>query len=146
MLHLYFPVQEGLRTLCVAYRRLSQTEYEEACHHLTEAKLALQDREQRLAQAYDIIERDFVLLGATAVEDRSVQGFRSDLKMGLGNILMSHTVSSKHCGTYGGNNYLNLISQLISTATWWLLLLSSWLKPKYRIDPQSWFLTDQSGI
>lgn len=64
--------QEGLRTLCVAYRRLSQSEYEEACHHLTEAKLALQDREQRLAQAYDIIERDFVLLGATAVEDRFV--------------------------------------------------------------------------
>ncbi|KAG8000425.1 putative phospholipid-transporting ATPase IF, partial [Nibea albiflora] len=58
---------EGLRTLCVAYRRLSQSEYEEACHQLTEAKLALQDREQRLAQAYDIIERDFVLLGATAV-------------------------------------------------------------------------------
>uniref|UniRef100_A0A3P8S9Y0 Phospholipid-transporting ATPase n=1 Tax=Amphiprion percula TaxID=161767 RepID=A0A3P8S9Y0_AMPPE len=61
---------EGLRTLCVAYRRLSESEYAEACHHLTEAKLALQDREQRLAQAYDIIERDFVLLGATAVEDR----------------------------------------------------------------------------
>uniref|UniRef100_A0AAQ5ZJT3 Phospholipid-transporting ATPase n=1 Tax=Amphiprion ocellaris TaxID=80972 RepID=A0AAQ5ZJT3_AMPOC len=62
--------REGLRTLCVAYRRLSESEYAEACHHLTEAKLALQDREQRLAQAYDIIERDFVLLGATAVEDR----------------------------------------------------------------------------
>ncbi|CAG05786.1 unnamed protein product, partial [Tetraodon nigroviridis] len=61
---------EGLRTLCVAFRRLSQPEYEEACHHLTEAKLALQDREQKLSQAYDIIERDFVLLGATAVEDR----------------------------------------------------------------------------
>uniref|UniRef100_A0A671XJ87 Phospholipid-transporting ATPase n=1 Tax=Sparus aurata TaxID=8175 RepID=A0A671XJ87_SPAAU len=61
---------EGLRTLCVAYKRLSHSEYEEACHHLTTAKLALQDREQRLAQAYDIIERDFVLLGATAVEDR----------------------------------------------------------------------------
>ncbi|XP_033842587.1 phospholipid-transporting ATPase IH-like isoform X1 [Periophthalmus magnuspinnatus] len=61
---------EGLRTLCVAYKSLSDTEYQEACYHLTEAKLALQDREQRLAQAYDIIERDLVLLGATAVEDR----------------------------------------------------------------------------
>uniref|UniRef100_A0A8C6PD90 Phospholipid-transporting ATPase n=1 Tax=Nothobranchius furzeri TaxID=105023 RepID=A0A8C6PD90_NOTFU len=61
---------EGLRTLCVAYRRLSASEYQVACRHLTEAKLALQDREQRLAQAYDIIERDLVLLGATAVEDR----------------------------------------------------------------------------
>uniref|UniRef100_A0A8C6PBM9 Phospholipid-transporting ATPase n=1 Tax=Nothobranchius furzeri TaxID=105023 RepID=A0A8C6PBM9_NOTFU len=62
--------REGLRTLCVAYRRLSASEYQVACRHLTEAKLALQDREQRLAQAYDIIERDLVLLGATAVEDR----------------------------------------------------------------------------
>uniref|UniRef100_A0A8C7K5H4 ATPase phospholipid transporting 11A n=1 Tax=Oncorhynchus kisutch TaxID=8019 RepID=A0A8C7K5H4_ONCKI len=61
---------EGLRTLCVAYRSLSLAEYEEACHQLSEAKLALQDREQRLAQAYDLIERDFTLLGATAVEDR----------------------------------------------------------------------------
>uniref|UniRef100_A0A8C7YYA2 Phospholipid-transporting ATPase n=1 Tax=Oryzias sinensis TaxID=183150 RepID=A0A8C7YYA2_9TELE len=61
---------EGLRTLCVAYRRLSESEYLEASHRLTEAKIALQDREQRLAQTYDIIEREFVLLGATAVEDR----------------------------------------------------------------------------
>uniref|UniRef100_A0A4W5Q897 Phospholipid-transporting ATPase n=1 Tax=Hucho hucho TaxID=62062 RepID=A0A4W5Q897_9TELE len=61
---------EGLRTLCVAYRSLSPVEYEETCHQLDDAKLALQDREQRLAQAYDLIERDFTLLGATAVEDR----------------------------------------------------------------------------
>uniref|UniRef100_A0A8C5CJH9 Phospholipid-transporting ATPase n=1 Tax=Gadus morhua TaxID=8049 RepID=A0A8C5CJH9_GADMO len=61
---------EGLRTLCVAFRRLSPDDYQEACLLLTQAKLALQDREQRLAQAYDAIERDFVLLGATAVEDR----------------------------------------------------------------------------
>lgn len=80
------PSQEGLRTLCVAYRRLSQAEYEEACHHLTEAKLALQDREQRLAQAYDAIERELVLLGATAVEDRSVHVApeRKELKNGIG--------------------------------------------------------------
>ncbi|TNN37920.1 putative phospholipid-transporting ATPase IH [Liparis tanakae] len=61
---------EGLRTLCVAYRRLSEAEYQEASLRLDEAKLALQDREQRLAQAYDVIERELVLLGATAVEDR----------------------------------------------------------------------------
>ncbi|KAJ3610758.1 hypothetical protein NHX12_022849 [Muraenolepis orangiensis] len=61
---------EGLRTLCVAFRRLSPDEYQEACLLLNQAKLSLQDREQRLAQAYDAIERDFVLLGATAVEDR----------------------------------------------------------------------------
>ncbi|XP_028809971.1 probable phospholipid-transporting ATPase IH isoform X2 [Denticeps clupeoides] len=61
---------EGLRTLCVAYKKLSPAEYEEVCHQLSSAKLALQDREKKLAEAYDSIERDFILLGATAVEDR----------------------------------------------------------------------------
>lgn len=85
----------------MAYRRLSESEYEEACHHLTEAKMALQDREQRLAQAYDIIERDFVLLGATAVEDRLVTVEREreegkDLKAGRQKgRLMSHEVIFK---------------------------------------------------
>ncbi|KAM3842793.1 phospholipid-transporting ATPase IH-like, partial [Diretmus argenteus] len=61
---------EGLRTLCVAYRRLSPDQYQEVCHLLSGAKLALQDRDKRLAEAYDLIETDLVLLGATAVEDR----------------------------------------------------------------------------
>uniref|UniRef100_A0A674E7X7 Phospholipid-transporting ATPase n=1 Tax=Salmo trutta TaxID=8032 RepID=A0A674E7X7_SALTR len=63
-------VIEGLRTLCVAYRKLSVTQYEETCHLLNSAKLALQDRDRKLAEAYDLIEKDFILLGATAVEDR----------------------------------------------------------------------------
>lgn len=63
-------VQEGLRTLCVAYRPLSSEQYQEVCHLLNGAKLALQDRDKRLAEAYDLIEKDLILLGATAVEDR----------------------------------------------------------------------------
>ncbi|TKS66467.1 putative phospholipid-transporting ATPase IH [Collichthys lucidus] len=61
---------EGLRTLCVAYRLLSPEQYQEICHLLSGAKLALQDRDRRLAEAYDLIEKDLILLGATAVEDR----------------------------------------------------------------------------
>ncbi|XP_019959472.2 phospholipid-transporting ATPase IH isoform X2 [Paralichthys olivaceus] len=61
---------EGLRTLCVAYRPLSPEQYQELCHLLNGAKLALQDRDKRLAEAYDMIEKDLILLGATAVEDR----------------------------------------------------------------------------
>uniref|UniRef100_A0A3P8XJ04 Phospholipid-transporting ATPase n=1 Tax=Esox lucius TaxID=8010 RepID=A0A3P8XJ04_ESOLU len=61
---------KGLRTLCVAYRKLSVDQYEETCHLLNSAKLALQDRDKKLSEAYDLIEKDFILLGATAVEDR----------------------------------------------------------------------------
>ncbi|KAM4860112.1 phospholipid-transporting ATPase IH isoform 4-T4 [Thomomys bottae] len=61
---------EGLRTLCVAYKRLLPEEYEGVCELLQAAKVALQDREKKLAEAYEQIEKDLVLLGATAVEDR----------------------------------------------------------------------------
>lgn len=54
----------------MAYRKLSVAQYEETCHLLNSAKLALQDRDRKLAEAYDLIEKDFILLGATAVEDR----------------------------------------------------------------------------
>uniref|UniRef100_A0A671N614 Probable phospholipid-transporting ATPase IH n=1 Tax=Sinocyclocheilus anshuiensis TaxID=1608454 RepID=A0A671N614_9TELE len=63
-------VIEGLRTLCVAYKKLTHEEYEETCHLLNSAKLALRERDKKLAEAYDVIEKDFILLGATAVEDR----------------------------------------------------------------------------
>ncbi|XP_063103125.1 phospholipid-transporting ATPase IH isoform X7 [Cavia porcellus] len=61
---------EGLRTLCVAYKRLIPEEYEGVCGLLQAAKVALQDREKKLAEAYEQIEKDLILLGATAVEDR----------------------------------------------------------------------------
>lgn len=62
--------QEGLRTLCVAYKKLEPEQYEDACRLLQGAKVALQDREKKLAEAYEQIEKDLTLLGATAVEDR----------------------------------------------------------------------------
>jgi phospholipid-translocating ATPase len=63
-------LQEGLRTLCVAYKRLIPEEYEGVSKLLQSAKVALQDREKKLAEAYEHIEKDLILLGATAVEDR----------------------------------------------------------------------------
>ncbi|XP_053240374.1 phospholipid-transporting ATPase IH isoform X1 [Podarcis raffonei] len=61
---------EGLRTLCVAYKKFTCEEYENVQKHLQEAKLALRDREKKLAEAYEQIEKGLILLGATAVEDR----------------------------------------------------------------------------
>lgn len=39
---------------------------------LFEAKTALQQREERLAEAYNFIEKDLELLGATGVEDKYI--------------------------------------------------------------------------
>ncbi|XP_035873634.1 probable phospholipid-transporting ATPase IF isoform X3 [Phyllostomus discolor] len=61
---------KGLRTLCMAYRQLTSKEYEVMDRRLFEARTALQQREEKLANVFQFIEKDLILLGATAVEDR----------------------------------------------------------------------------
>lgn len=63
-------LQEGYRTLCVAFKRLSAEEYAQADEGLREARLAMQDREERLMAVYNQVETGMSLIGATAVEDR----------------------------------------------------------------------------
>ncbi|PNJ69035.1 ATP11B isoform 3 [Pongo abelii] len=61
---------KGLRTLCIAYRKFTSKEYEEIDKRIFEARTALQQREEKLADVFQFIEKDLILLGATAVEDR----------------------------------------------------------------------------
>ncbi|XP_068581068.1 phospholipid-transporting ATPase IF isoform X1 [Cebidichthys violaceus] len=61
---------KGLRTLVVACRHFSPEEYIDVDKHLTAARTALQQREEKLQEAFDYIERDLELLGATGVEDK----------------------------------------------------------------------------
>ncbi|XP_072245100.1 phospholipid-transporting ATPase IF isoform X3 [Leuresthes tenuis] len=61
---------KGLRTLVVACRHFSPEEYMDVDRRLTAARTALQQREERLHEAFDYIERDLQLLGATGVEDK----------------------------------------------------------------------------
>lgn len=65
----------GLRTLVLAYRVLDEREYKEFNEKLNAAKASLSaDRDEKIEQAADSIERDLILLGATAVEDKLQQG------------------------------------------------------------------------
>uniref|UniRef100_A0A8C0LNN6 Phospholipid-transporting ATPase n=1 Tax=Canis lupus dingo TaxID=286419 RepID=A0A8C0LNN6_CANLU len=72
--HLEYFATEGLRTLCVAYADLSEHEYEEWLKVYQEASTILKDRAQRLEECYEIIEKNLLLLGATAIEDRLQAG------------------------------------------------------------------------
>ncbi|XP_042790686.1 phospholipid-transporting ATPase IB isoform X7 [Panthera leo] len=72
--HLEYFATEGLRTLCVAYADLSEQEYEEWLKVYQEASTILKDRAQRLEECYEIIEKNLLLLGATAIEDRLQAG------------------------------------------------------------------------
>ncbi len=56
----------------MAYKQLSAEEYAVADTGLMEARLALQDREEKLMAMYNQVETGMSLIGATAVEDRLV--------------------------------------------------------------------------
>ncbi|XP_065757867.1 phospholipid-transporting ATPase IB-like [Muntiacus reevesi] len=70
LVHLENFAKEGLRTLCVAYTDLTEIEYEQWLVMYKKASTVVQDRIQSLEDCYDRIEQKFLLLGATAIEDR----------------------------------------------------------------------------
>ncbi|XP_075869053.1 phospholipid-transporting ATPase ID isoform X2 [Nelusetta ayraudi] len=72
--HLNEYAADGLRTLALAYRDLTEDEWEvwSESHHL--ASMAASCREERLAAVYEEIEQDMMLLGATAIEDKLQEG------------------------------------------------------------------------
>ncbi|XP_020834891.1 putative phospholipid-transporting ATPase IM isoform X4 [Phascolarctos cinereus] len=65
---------EGLRTLAIAYRDLNEEYFKEWFKLLEEASRGLDMRDERIAAAYEEIERDMMLLGATAIEDKLQDG------------------------------------------------------------------------
>ena len=70
---------QGLRTLAVATRELSQAELERIEKEISAAKRVLNGREKRVEEVYDKVERELTLLGATAVEDKLEDGVKEAL-------------------------------------------------------------------
>ncbi|CAG5867257.1 unnamed protein product [Menidia menidia] len=72
--HLNEYAGDGLRTLVLAYKELDESYLKEWRQRHHEASIALDGREERLDQIYEDIEKDLILLGATAVEDKLQDG------------------------------------------------------------------------
>lgn len=72
--HLDAFAREGLRTLVLAEKTLTEEEYADWIAVYREASCALTDREDKLSEAAELIERDCELVGATAVEDKLQEG------------------------------------------------------------------------
>ncbi|KAJ2992991.1 hypothetical protein HDV02_002716 [Globomyces sp. JEL0801] len=73
-LHLEEYANEGLRTLCIAYRDISEQEYQEWTKIYEKASLQITGRQEALDAAAELIERDLTFLGATAIEDKLQDG------------------------------------------------------------------------
>ncbi|XP_048229970.1 probable phospholipid-transporting ATPase 8 isoform X2 [Ricinus communis] len=73
--HIKRYAEAGLRTLVIAYRELDEDEYGIWEKDFSEAKATVTaDRDVLVDEIADKIERDLVLLGATAVEDKLQKG------------------------------------------------------------------------
>ncbi|EDL42187.1 Atpase, class VI, type 11C, isoform CRA_a [Mus musculus] len=68
--HVERNAMDGYRTLCVAFKEIPPDDFERINAQLVEAKMALQDREEKLEKVFDEIETNMNLIGATAVEDK----------------------------------------------------------------------------
>lgn len=65
----------GLRTLILAYRELDEEEYKQFDEKFREAKNSISaDRDILIDEVVEQIEKDLILLGATAVEDKLQNG------------------------------------------------------------------------
>ena len=73
--HLEEYASEGLRTLCLAMREIPEHEFQEWIKVYEKAQTTVGgNRAEELDKAAELIEHDFFLLGATAIEDRLQDG------------------------------------------------------------------------
>ncbi|KAL3824467.1 hypothetical protein ACJIZ3_020496 [Penstemon smallii] len=73
--HLNEYGETGLRTLALAYKKLDEAEYFAWNEEFTKAKTSIGgDREGMLERISDVMEKDLILVGATAVEDKLQKG------------------------------------------------------------------------
>ncbi|XP_047175437.1 probable phospholipid-transporting ATPase 8 isoform X3 [Vigna umbellata] len=73
--HIKRYAEAGLRTLVVTYRELDEEEYKLWDKEFSKVKTSVtEDRDALVDAAADRMERDLILLGATAVEDRLQKG------------------------------------------------------------------------
>lgn len=73
--HLEEYATEGLRTLCLAMREIPESELQQWLQVFEKANTTVSgNRAEELDKAAEIIEHDFYLLGATAIEDKLQDG------------------------------------------------------------------------
>uniref|UniRef100_A0A8D2IZC1 Phospholipid-transporting ATPase n=1 Tax=Varanus komodoensis TaxID=61221 RepID=A0A8D2IZC1_VARKO len=72
--HLDMYAQDGLRTLCIAKKVLSEDDFQKWVNFRREAETAIDNREELLMETAQHLETELTLLGATGIEDRLQDG------------------------------------------------------------------------
>uniref|UniRef100_A0A8C6X2B3 Phospholipid-transporting ATPase n=1 Tax=Naja naja TaxID=35670 RepID=A0A8C6X2B3_NAJNA len=72
--HLDWYARDGLRTLCIAKKILSEEEFRKWLNFHHEAEIAIDNKDELLMEAAQHLESKLTLLGATGIEDRLQEG------------------------------------------------------------------------
>ncbi|CAM1330633.1 ATP8B2 (predicted) [Pycnogonum litorale] len=72
--HLNKFASEGLRTLCLAWKDIDENYFQEWKERHQEASTSLEDREAKVNEIYEEIEKNLILIGASAIEDKLQDG------------------------------------------------------------------------
>ncbi|KAJ3083920.1 phospholipid transporting ATPase [Rhizoclosmatium hyalinum] len=78
--HLEEFAEDGLRTLCIAYKLISAETYSKWSEEYNQASTSLDSREQKMDEIAEKIETDLILMGATAIEDKLQEGVPECIK------------------------------------------------------------------
>ncbi|SCM26440.1 aminophospholipid-transporting P-ATPase, putative [Plasmodium chabaudi chabaudi] len=78
--HMETYADEGLRTLCIAYKELSPKEFAIWYNLYKEASLSLNGREENIEKIAGGIENDLILQGVTGIEDKLQEGVGSTIE------------------------------------------------------------------
>lgn len=79
--HMEHFAKEGFRTLVVAYRVIKPEDYEKWSQTYYQASTSLQNREKKIEEAAELIEKNLIVLGATAIEDKLQRGVPETITM-----------------------------------------------------------------
>ncbi|OOQ82000.1 Phospholipid-transporting ATPase DNF1 [Penicillium brasilianum] len=79
--HLEEFAKEGLRTLCVADRLLSEEEYQTWNREHDIAAASITEREEKMEEVASKIEQELMLIGGTAIEDRLQDGVPDTIQL-----------------------------------------------------------------
>lgn len=72
--HLESFAKEGLRTLCISYAIIPEHEYQNWAREFNEVSLSITDRDNKMDYVAEKIEKNLILVGATAIEDKLQEG------------------------------------------------------------------------
>lgn len=113
----------GLRTLCIAYRILSDEEYMDWQRAYDAASNATVDRDEEIDKANDLIEHSLTILGATALEDKLQEGVpeaietlhNAGIKLWIltGTPMLTHTSPTKILKCYPQATKYRLLSRSV---------------------------------